>query len=353
MSKSAIVGFVVGLAGCVAIAAAYFMASNFKEQQDAAITASKTRTIPAPATQPSPTSVKRPAPVDQKDVTATRLRMRRTVAKGGTYQAGGEVEITLALGQSGTDPVRALGIVENIPEGWTFLAVVDGEHPDIYPPAGQANKLEFVWFNIPEFPASFTYRIRASETGETAEKITGEAIYRTSGPELRSGMVSSPLTVGTAAPAPAAPAAPQAAAEAPEAPKAAADAPVPAAGLTMTRQAAGYTPGQPAALEVNLNYGGEEAVTALAVRETLPEGWTFGEITGGARPSLSPKAGDAGAIDFVWINVPSWPAAFTYTVNVPGGESEPREVKGMAIYRSTGGELHSEPVVTKLEKAAS
>jgi len=152
-------------------------------------------------------------------------------------------------------------------------------------------------------------------------------------------MVSSAVNMSeTAAPAtaPAAPAAP----------------PTPSGeGFSLGRNiaAGGYTPGQPLDVELVMNYGASDPVTAVAIQETLPAGWTFEKVTGGAAPVISRKPGAEGVLSFVWINVPSLPASFTYAARVPDGESGVKQLSGEARYRTSGPEERSAPVVTELK----
>ncbi len=230
MNKSAMFGFAIGVVVFVLLITGYFMSKG-------------PATAPAPAASPRQTPIKTAMPVKppalnkKASVPAgqtaagagdTKLTMMRELANGGAYQKGGTMDVTLTLATEGAEPVRAMGVVENLPEGWTFDGVVSTDRPDLSPPKGRDKKLEFAWFNIPKFPASFTYRIKASETLDGTRELTGEALYRTNGPELRSPAIASILTPG--GPAPAAPAATPAPAPAPEAaPAAATPAPAPEA----------------------------------------------------------------------------------------------------------------------------
>jgi len=223
-------GFAIGVVVFVLLITGYFMTKG-------------PATAPAPAAAPRQTPVKTampvkppalnkrmPAPLGQTAPGAgdTKLTMMRELANGGAYQKGGTMDVTLTLASEGSEPVRAMGVVENLPDGWTFDGVVSTDRPDLSPQKGRDKKLEFAWFNIPKFPATFTYRIKAADTLDGTRELTGEALYRTNGPELRSPAVTSILTPGGPAPAAPAEAPAPAPAPAPATPAAAAPAPAPA-----------------------------------------------------------------------------------------------------------------------------
>ncbi len=130
--------------------------------------------------------------------------------------------------------------------------------------------------------------------------------------------------------------------------------------MTMSRTVQGLSPEgnfipgtSQLSFSVTLELGGDmEAVTALGVAETLPEGWTFaGGTPAGNAPNLFPTAGTTGTGSFAWFSIPSFPATFTYTVNVPEDVVAPVEVTGMAIFRTGGSELTSEEVTTEIKNS--
>ncbi len=247
MNKSAMFGFAIGVVVFVLLITGYFMTSGVPKPA----VKPGVKTPPAPVRTATPASPAKPlqrpkAPVTPASATPsasdTKLTMMRELANGGAYQKGGTMDVTLTLASSGADPVRAMGVVENLPDGWTFDSVISPERPDLSPPKGRDKKLEFAWFNIPQFPATFTYRIKAAETMDGTRELSGEALYRTNGPELRSPEIVSILTPGApapaAAPAPAPTPAPAAApAPAPTPAPAAAPAPAPAPAATPAPEA--------------------------------------------------------------------------------------------------------------------
>ncbi len=102
---------------------------------------------------------------------------------------------------------------------------------------------------------------------------------------------------------------------------------------------------------VTMELGGDmENVTALAVEETLPAGWTFvGGTPSGSSPNLFPNAGASGTGNFVWFAIPAFPASFTYSVNVPSTMTEPLTLTGLCRFRTSGAELQSNRVDTVIQ----
>lgn len=337
MNKSAVLGFVAGLIVLGIIAGGYYMANSVNKVGDIAVRTSQTTETKAPAA-PEPT----PAPA----VPATQMQFTRTatgVAPDGT------VDITLQLTTNGAEEVRALGIEEMLPEGWSFQSTVSPDKPDLNPTAGRTGKLEFAWFNIPKFPVAFTYRVNTG--GATPKSITGEALFRTTGPEIRSNNAETVVGEGAPAAAAAAPAeAPAAAAaEAAPAPASANDWP----GIKLTQTVVQpFTPGGTGELGIALDFGQGDPVAAMAVTQKLPEGWVFEKVTGGAQPAVMPNAGQGGEITFIWIQVPTFPTTFNYSIKVPETSKSADFITGQAVYRRAGGEERTEEVITELPPAS-
>lgn len=125
----------------------------------------------------------------------------------------------------------------------------------------------------------------------------------------------------------------------------------PSGELKMTRRApaGGYIPGAPLDIEVGLEYQPEAfPITALAVVEELPEGWTYDGIAGGPKPTIAPAVGASGPLQFVWVEIPQFPAAFAYRVRVPGGETGVRTLSGQSLYRTDGPEAQTPGVATEI-----
>ena len=125
-------------------------------------------------------------------------------------------------------------------------------------------------------------------------------------------------------------------------------------GLIMARSATpgGYRTGQALDVIVSLNSNGRDKLTALALVERLPQGWTFQELSGGASPVITPAKGAAGELSFVWAQIPAFPFTVSYRI-VPGPEvAGPQEFQGQAVYRQAGPEQRTEMVKTTVVPAA-
>ncbi len=136
------------------------------------------------------------------------LTMTRLVAN---HDPGREVTVQVTLDNFCGEPVAALAVEESWPPGWTYVSsaaagLQDGINA---PKLDDEDTFQFYWVSIPSFPYTFTYVVRAPETGSGTVTMTGQSIARLSGPELRTPLLSSvfdppPLTpaipVGASAP---------------------------------------------------------------------------------------------------------------------------------------------------------
>jgi len=402
MNKSALLGLVGFLVGIGVIAGAVLLMQRGGETP-----APKTAAEPATPAPKPPTSAARqpnePAPAPTPAEGPSELTLTRNIANNGAFTPGEPVDVTVTLAIGAGEDIRALGLQEDVPEGWTFDSIVDGQHPDLAPSEGRGERLEFAWFRIPKFPTSFTYRLNTPAEADGGAAISGQAIYRTNGPELRSNVAKSMLREPGANPRPPAsvggpgmdkpldenadkplPAAAEAVKPAPnvedgpmsdpddastdEAATDGADADETTnedtdaeaktrsgEGFTMARSVAdgAYLAASPIDIEIALDFRRSDTITALAVQEDLPPGWVFEGVTGGDKPTVEPPQGRTGTITFLWINIPAFPTQFTYTASVPAGETGDKEIKGVAVFRTDGPEERIEPVVTTLSATAA
>lgn len=132
------------------------------------------------------------APLPDPVITITRV-----AANDGVYTLGQPLDITVTLTQTGAGALTALALSESLPSGWSFDQIVGGDIPDTLNPSGEFGDLEFVWFNVPTLPITFTYRILAPLDGASTEVLSGVVLFRTSGGELQSAGVSTTLTRAT------------------------------------------------------------------------------------------------------------------------------------------------------------
>lgn len=413
MNKTAL-GFFTGVLIIAAGAVGYWLAKSATEQKSPSISAPSTEKV-AEAAKDAAQAKDKPAAglaerakeamkkaAEKKDTDAPK----KPAAGGGTtitmargtsvpkYTPGGTVDVALRLDIAGDDIPRALGISELLPDGLVFDGMVGDEKPSIFPEPGKAGKVEFVWIQVPKFPLNLAYRVKAADGTTGVKEITGQALMRASGPEIRSAMVSTKLeqaaagetltpvtptleapaaapAAEAAAPAPAADAAKEAAMkvevdkeatkkkmqEAAEKLKAEQERlakeeemkkNTPPVEVARAVAAGGYTPGQPVEVSVTLNYSGTDPISALALVETLPEGWTFDKVTGGAAPAVAPAAGKTGIVTFIWVQVPTIPATLTYTVIPPATDTGAKVIAGKAAFRTTGPQIEGPVSATEL-----
>jgi hypothetical protein len=421
MNKTAL-GFFFGIAIVVAGAIGYVAAKNLQEPLKPATAtpaAAPAATSPEKTSEAAKTamanlaekvreSAKNAAPAQAAPAAAmpvtpvapagggTNIVLSRSTSAS-AYTPGGTVDVSLTLALQGDEVVRALGVEDILPEGLMFDGIVSGEVPPIKPEVGKTGTVAFAWIQAPPLPTTLVYRVKAADGTTGTKQISGQAIMRGSGPEIRSGITLTSLEQGTpgsapapspapapapapeAAPAPAPAPAPEVAATPAPTPMPATPEAVPAPAPTTPAEAAtaaadaskkmeeaaarmraaeaakkvpatpvevahtvaagGYTPGQPLEISTTLNYAGTEPLAALAFVATLPEGWTFDKVSGGAAPAVAPAAGKTGNATFIWVEVPALPATVTYTVNVPATDAGPRTLSGKAAYRTTGGQM--------------
>jgi hypothetical protein len=366
MNKWAVAGFIFGLA-CLTVAG-YVVYLASQQQGIGGVTEQPAPTVskapdaapapvPAPAPAPAPAPTPAPAPADAAAAfTPANITLVRSIPAD-AYVPGQPVDVTLIVNKAGTEQLMAIGIKEEIPAGWTFDQVLtqDLSKPSIQRAVGSV--LEFAWIDIPQFPLTLTYRVNtAAEPQEVT--LSGEALVRTNGPEISSGVVRSLVRPGTEAEIAAAArtaAAAAAAAPAPAPAPAAAAAPVPAATPTppvppvQTQQAppqrqavqglprtmrvthafdtAGYTAGQPFDVTVSLQYNGQEDISNLALQVALPEGWGFASASGDPAPA-GEGVNEEGVLALSWPTAPAWPVTCTLHLTAP------EDATGDAILRS-------------------
>ena len=117
------------------------------------------------------------------------------------------------------------------------------------------------------------------------------------------------------------------------------------AGVVVTHTAENYTPGATVEIQVTITKTGQDQLSALGLRETLPAGWSYAskrEVSGGL-PAVSPAANATGTLEFAWINVPTFPYTLAFSLNAPADASGSVNVTGQVEYRVTGPQELSSP----------
>ena len=241
---------------------------------------------------------------------------------GGRYQL--EVSVTLAAGANVAAGLTALAVEEVLPTGWVYESVQSSpaiSTVNSVPP----NTYQFVWVTLPDLSSPFTFKYYVNyPSAASGEAIVGKAPYRTGGGPLESATVTTPQNAISC--------------------------------LKMSRVIAGYNPGQPVTVEVTLESLCGEPVTALAVEETWPAGWSFVSSSGvgTSGQSLAPAVGAQGTLQFIWFSpIPSFPYTFTYTMLAPVAASGQVSMTGQSVARLSGPELRTPLLTTTMDRLDS
>jgi PKD repeat protein len=96
-----------------------------------------------------------------------------------------------------------------------------------------------------------------------------------------------------------------------------------------------YAPGKSFEACIAITHQG--TLSALGAEETVPDGWTFGSVSGDDPPPIYPATGATASLEFAWITPPQSPVAFCYTVQVPSDETRDKTLFGKVFYREDGG----------------
>ncbi len=259
--------------------------------------------------------------------------LARTVGGDGAYHPGTTLDITVTLTRTGSGTLTQLGLVELIPSGWSFRRLVDGAIPSVAPPSGTTGTLGFAWISIPTFPVTFTYRVNVPSSSTGDKTITGHAIYAFSESQMNSPDTATVISEGTAG-------------EGEGDEEGETEGAVEGMELTRRIPSGGYEPGTAMTVEITLRYTEADAVTSLALEETLPSGWTFNSLISGSIPNMGPSSGASGTLTFLWVAIPAFPMTFRYRVNVPPDASGTYQLYGFARYRTSGDEIVSNQAVT-------
>ena len=132
--------------------------------------------------------------------------------------------------------------------------------------------------------------------------------------------------------------------------------PPPLATVTVTRtHGPSYTAGGTFDITIAVEY--DEPLDGLAFEETLPSGWTFVSVTSSGQFFVSPIANQASPLGFLYSSAlgkpaPASPFSFTYTVNVPAGQTDVVTLAGSAEYVQGGGNIPVPVADTTADEAA-
>jgi hypothetical protein len=246
---------------------------------------------------------------------ADKLVMSRTaqvLGSGGPGRYQLEVTLKLEAGTNVAAGLTALAVEEVLPAGWVYESVAASPAPATVN-ALAGNTCQFVWVNLPNLSSPFEFKYYVNyPTAASGEAIVGTAPYRTNGGQLASEAVTTPQNAISC--------------------------------LEMSRSVAGYEPGKVVTVEVTLKSFCGEPVTALAVEETWPPGWTYVSSSGvGLVDGTNAPTADAqGTLQFFWFSpIPTFPYTFSYEVRAPVTATGPVTMSGQSISRLSGPELRT------------
>ena len=117
----------------------------------------------------------------------------------------------------------------------------------------------------------------------------------------------------------------------------------PAQVMLFHQHAEDFKGGRQLAVTVYVSAFNWNGLSAMGLYETVPEGWTYGgaRAVAGTMPSVTPRNGDSGVLQFLWIEQSTAPITFQYVLNIPPRESGTRVLSGQVEYRQGEGALTS------------
>lgn len=127
------------------------------------------------------------------------------------------------------------------------------------------------------------------------------------------------------------------------------------AGIAVTHTPGNYTPGATVEIQVTITQATQDQLSALGLRETLPTGWSYAgkrAISGGL-PAVSPDLNSTGTLEFAWIDVPSFPYTFAFSLNAPADATGDVSVTGQVEYRIAGPQQLSSPETYTVSQPSS
>jgi len=104
----------------------------------------------------------------------------------------------------------------------------------------------------------------------------------------------------------------------------------PGTSATHAAVGSGYVAGNSVTITNTFTFTG--GATSLAWRVLLPAGWSY--VSGSAaQGDVKPEVGMPDLLEWAWSTPPASPLSFTYTLNVPAGQTGPKELVAVAVLR--------------------
>ena len=106
--------------------------------------------------------------------------------------------------------------------------------------------------------------------------------------------------------------------------------------VVLTREhSIAFNPGMTVEITVEIDVREDVEISAIALVEEIPADWVYvsAEHALGLLPAIRPAQGAEGTLSFVWIQPPTFPYTFTYTLGTPLGASDTVNLNGHVEYR--------------------
>ncbi len=110
-----------------------------------------------------------------------------------------------------------------------------------------------------------------------------------------------------------------------------------------------YTPGEEVTITLRLEQYGKGDVSALTLKEQLPEGWMYRGMASGNLPDEYPAGGASGELVFSWNTEPEFPFEISYLAMAPVSD-EVQLFTGVASYPVLGKTFFSNEVQTRFRR---
>ena len=212
-----------------------------------------------------------------------------------SYIPSAELQINAEIEYDGS--LNALGLVIDLPEGWSFISTGGEDKP--YNEKILENGVEIFWTTMPDSPVEFNYTLQAPDDATNDVIISAQAKYRRTYTEQALNFNNLTLTSGQ--------------------------------GIVVEHDAGTYSPGSNITINNKITYTSN--ITAVGFVANIPEGWTF---VSGDDEFDDPKVVD-NKLEYYWVEIPDSPVEFTYTLYVPENEEGDKEIVSKAIYRVADG----------------
>ncbi|MBI1317628.1 MAG: PKD domain-containing protein [Candidatus Hydrogenedens sp.] len=258
------------------------------------------------------------------------------------YVPGEELPIDVAFTYQGVDRITTFGFEETLPDGWAFGRFVSGTDPPVLPFEGDQGTLVFAWIDPPDFPLDLRYTVVPTATAGD-QSISGQGLYRTSGDELRTGLVVTTFSDGSTAEGEGMA---EGEGEGTIDGEPSGDSPILLKRKILTGN--GYTPGDIIDVELSVVLLEPLETLAFGINEFVPPGFEFVEMLGSELPPIRPGLGSRDELSFAWITPPPLPLTISYRMRVDANVTGSQTITGVIQYRTTGSTINSPPAVSNL-----